>query len=145
MKQTIQPLYEQDFYLWLEDTATKLKTRDFDAIDIDNLIEEIEALGRSEKRELKNRLNVLLMHILKRVYVDSAYDNAGWERTIREQRRQIQELLNQSPSLEQYFIKVFPQVWQDALSDVKQDYPKNQFPDEWQADNISAILTEVFW
>ncbi|WNN90496.1 DUF29 domain-containing protein [Gloeocapsopsis dulcis] len=132
MKETIQPLYEQDFYLWLEDTATKLKTRDFDAIDIDNLIEEIEALGRSEKREFKNRLNVLLMHILKRVYVDSIYDNAGWERTIREQRRQIRELLNQSPSLEKYFIKVFSQVWQDALSDVKQDYPKNQFPDEWQ-------------
>lgn len=146
MERTIQPLYEQDFCLWLEDTAKKLKMRDFEAIDVDNLIKEIETLGRSERRELKNRLHILLVHILKRVYVDSAYDNASWERTIRELRRQIRELLNQSPSLQQYFVEIFSQVSQDALSDVKQDYPKIQFPNKWQfADTVNAILTEVFW
>ncbi|HEY9693349.1 MAG TPA: DUF29 domain-containing protein [Oculatellaceae cyanobacterium] len=56
-------LYEQDFVAWCEDTANKLKKRDLDHLDFENLIEEIESLGRSDRRELKNRLTVLFAHI----------------------------------------------------------------------------------
>ncbi|MFO5491276.1 MAG: DUF29 domain-containing protein, partial [Cuspidothrix sp.] len=53
-------LYEQDYLLWIEDIVQKLRNRDIEGLDIDNLIEEIEDLGRSDKRELENRLAELL-------------------------------------------------------------------------------------
>ncbi|NEQ89124.1 MAG: DUF29 domain-containing protein, partial [Moorea sp. SIO2I5] len=62
-------LYDQDFVLWTETTCQQLKTRNFDELDIDNLIEEIASLGRSDRRELQSRLKVLMEHLLKRQYV----------------------------------------------------------------------------
>ena len=82
-------LYERDTLLWIEDTVAKLKAQDFENIDLENLIEEIDELGKSQKKELKSRLLVLLEHLLKRLYVDSPNDFRGWEITIREQRQQI--------------------------------------------------------
>ncbi|GAC1457600.1 MAG: hypothetical protein NVS2B14_04220 [Chamaesiphon sp.] len=58
-------LYEQDFYLWLHTTAQILRDRQLDQLDIDNLIEEIESMGRSEKDALESNLVVVLMHLLK--------------------------------------------------------------------------------
>jgi hypothetical protein len=63
-------LYEQDILLWVEDTVNKLKNHDFKNLDLDNLIEEVESLGISQKKELISRLMVLLEHLLKRLYVD---------------------------------------------------------------------------
>lgn len=139
-------LYEQDFSLWLEDTATKLREGKLTEIDLEALAEEIEALGRSEKRELENNLEILLSHLLKRMYLDSAYDNRGWELTIAEQRRKFRRLLKQSPSLKRYFEQVFEEIYQDALSQVKMEYKKVSFPDRWPFNcELEAILTEVFW
>ncbi|MEB3122721.1 MAG: DUF29 domain-containing protein, partial [Snowella sp.] len=56
-------LYEQDLLLWTEETIRHLKAKNFDELDLDNLIEEIETLGRSEKKELKSRLLVLFEHL----------------------------------------------------------------------------------
>ena len=86
-------LYEQDILLWVEDTVNKLKNHDFTNLDIDNLIEEVESLGISQKKELISRLMVLLEHLLKRLYVDLPYDYNGWERTIRNQRSEIDLLI----------------------------------------------------
>jgi hypothetical protein len=58
-------LYESDFYQWIQQTAGALKAKAFDQVDWDNVIEEIESMGRSERRELKSRLIVLLEHLLK--------------------------------------------------------------------------------
>lgn len=139
-------LYEQDFALWIEDTIAKLKAGKLDQLDVENLIEEIESLGRSEKRELENRLEVLLAHILKRIYIDSAYDNGGWILTIREQRRRIERLLEDSPSLKNHFVDCFDQVHQQALKKVRSEYLKVRFPDDWQFSNtLDAILNETFW
>jgi hypothetical protein len=60
-------LYERDILLWSEETAAKLRARDFDNLDIENLIEEVEALGISQKKELISRLIVLLEYLLKRL------------------------------------------------------------------------------
>lgn len=139
-------LYEQDFSLWLKDTATKLREGKFSEINIEALAEEIEALGRSEKQELENRLEVLLAHLLKRIYLDSTYDNRGWELTIAEQRRKLRRLLKQSPSLKRYFEQMFEEIYQDALSQVKMEYKKVAFPDIWQFKHeLDVILTETFW
>jgi hypothetical protein len=97
--QNLNSLYEQDILLWSEDMVTKLKARDFDHLDIEHLIEEVEALGISQKKELISRLIVLLEHLLKRLYVNLPADYNGWERTIRTQRGELEILLDAVPSL----------------------------------------------
>lgn len=139
-------LYEQDFALWIDDTVAKLKAHEFEQIDLENLIEEVESLGRSDKRELESRLDVLLEHILKRTYVDSSYDNRGWEDTIGEQRKQLKRLLRVSPSLRNYFESVFTEIYQDAVSSVSSRYRGVTFPDDWQFSGaIDSILNDTFW
>lgn len=108
-------LYDCDFLLWTEETAGQLKVKDFENLDLENLIEEIEALGRSEKRELKSRLLVLLEHLLKRLYILMPYEYNGWERTIREQRIQIELLLDDSPSLKNQWDESCHLAWSLAL------------------------------
>jgi hypothetical protein len=144
--QSKQTLYEQDLAAWFDDTIAKLRAKDFDAIDMDSLIEEIEGLAGRDRRELKNRLKVLLTHLLKRLYVNAPQDYRGWELTIQEQREQLSDLLEQSPSLQNYLIKTFTDIWQRSLSTVRAEYPSAQFPAEWQFSfDIEALLTETFW
>ncbi|ELS31605.1 MULTISPECIES: DUF29 domain-containing protein [Pseudanabaena] len=92
-------LYETDFLLWTEETVAKLRARDFDHVDLENLIEEIESLGRSEKKEVRNRLKTLLEHLIKRIYVDMPQEFNAWECIIREQRADLELALIDSPSL----------------------------------------------
>ncbi len=147
MTQTITTtLYNVDYLLWTEETIAKLRARDFDRVDLENLIEEIEDLGRSQKRELKQRLKTLLEHLLKRLYVDMPQEFNGWERTIREQRQQIKLELMDSPSLKSIWEKSFDLAWQFALETVRDDYPQFAFPDTWQFKrHIDAILNIKFW
>jgi hypothetical protein len=113
-------LYEQDFYLWIKTTAKLLCERKLDQIDYENLIEEIESMGRSEKRELKNRLIVLLTHLLKWKYqVDKRSES--WTNTIKEQRRQINFLLEDSPSLKPYYLEIFDKCYSFARSDAAEE------------------------
>ena len=65
---TNKTLYEQDFYLWIQTTLTVLREGKLEQLDIENLIEEIDSMGRSEKKELKTRLVVLIEHLLKLQY-----------------------------------------------------------------------------
>jgi Domain of unknown function DUF29 len=139
-------LYDQDQYLWLEDTILRLKARDFHHLDVEHLIEEMEILGGRDRVEVESRLIVLWMHLLKQIYVNSDYDNRGWEVTIREQRRQLRIILRQSPSLKRYFLEVLARTWEDALVEVREDYPSVQFPDIWEfSTDIDMLLTEKFW
>ncbi|MBW4458743.1 MAG: DUF29 domain-containing protein [Nodosilinea sp. WJT8-NPBG4] len=139
-------LYDGDFALWLEDVAAKLRSRDFDHLDIDNLVEEIESLGCSDKKELKSRLVTLIAHLLKRLYIDSAYDNRDWEITIREQRKELLLLLEQSPSLRGYFVEVFDGVYAIALAEVREDYAKVTFSNCWPLSReVGDLLTVNFW
>lgn len=106
-------LYEQDFYLWTQITAKQLKENKFHEIDFINLIEEIESMGRSEKRELKSRLIVLLMHLLKWHYQPEKRSES-WRSTITEQRICIEGLLEDSPSLKPLLSEVFEDCYQKA-------------------------------
>lgn len=106
-------LYEQDFYMWIETTAQQLKEGKFDEVDLTNLIEEIESMGRSEKRELKSRLIVLLMHLLKWQYQPEKRSES-WRSTISEQRICIEGLLEDSPSLKPLIVEVFDDCYQKA-------------------------------
>ncbi len=117
--QTEKKLYETDFYLWLEKTADLLKAHKFEQIDLDNLIEEIEAMGRNEKRELKSRLTTIIEHLLKLKYwiSEKKYNQRGWCNTIIEQRREIKFLLKGSPSLKKLLPDIFLDCYQAARED----------------------------
>ncbi|MEO7494368.1 MAG: DUF29 domain-containing protein [Massilia sp.] len=70
-------LYEADFVLWVEEQARLLRAQQFSSLDLPNLIEEIEAMARSDRRELRNRLAVLLAHLLKCQY-QAEKKSSGW-------------------------------------------------------------------
>jgi hypothetical protein len=106
-------LYNQDFYLWIETTAKQLKAGNFTEIDLENLIEEIESMGRSEKRALESNLVVLLMHLLKYKYQPEKCSKS-WLSTIFEHRRRLNKQFQDSPSLKKYFLETFAECYQDA-------------------------------
>ena len=110
---TNSQLYDEDFYLWLETTAKQLKAGKVAEVDLVNLIEEIECMGRSEKRALKSNLIVVLMHLLKYKYQPEKRTKS-WLSTIFEHRRRLQEGLLESPSLKNYFDENFGVCYQDA-------------------------------
>ncbi len=108
-------LYETDFQIWIEDQINLLKTQQWQQLDTLNLIEEIEALGRKERQELRNRLGILLWHLLKWQFQPDKRTNS-WLGTIREQRVQIKFLLQDSPSLKPYLTQVFPDAYELGLA-----------------------------
>ena len=91
-------LYDLDFYAWTAEQAALLRAGRLDQLDIDNIAEEIDTLGRSEKRELVSRLTVLLTHLLK-WQVQPSYRGASWEATISVQRAELADHLADNPSL----------------------------------------------
>lgn len=97
----MKSLYESDFYAWTKEQAELLKHKTWEALDLPNLIEEIESLGRQERQELRNRLGVLLGHLLKWQYQPLNRGNS-WLATIREQRREAARVLKENPSLKPY-------------------------------------------
>lgn len=110
-------LYEQDFYLWIENTAKKLREGRFAEIDLENLVEEIESMGRSERRAIESNLIVILIHLLKYKYQPDKRTNS-WLSTIFEHRRRLQKNFQESPSLKTYFLEVFPESYQAARQQV---------------------------
>ena len=108
-------LYETDFYAWTKEQVSLLKDQQWDQLDTVNLIEEIETLGRKERQELRNRLGVLLGHLLKLPFQQEKRSN-NWLGTIREQRVQIKLLLEDSPSLKPYLDEVFLTAYQLGLA-----------------------------
>ena len=94
-------LYETDFYAWTLEQSKLLKQGDFQHLDIVNLVEEIESLGKQQRQELRNRLGVLIGHLLKWHYQPDKRSKS-WRVTIREQRREILRLLQENPSLKSY-------------------------------------------
>lgn len=91
-------LYEQDFYAWAHEQAALLRAGRLDEADIAHIAEEIDSLGRSEKRELINRLAVLLRHLLKWQH-QPTLRSKSWQLTIKEQRLRLATHLADNPSL----------------------------------------------
>jgi hypothetical protein len=143
---TALTLYDQDYLLWTEDTVNQLRNKNFHRLDLVNLIEEIEDLGKSQKRELKSRLGELLEHILKRTYIDMPDCYRGWVESVDKQRIALRRLLKDSPSLKPYLVEVFDEVYADTLIVVCRSYPQCKFPEKWPFEgNIEALLTIDFW
>lgn len=101
-------LYETDFYAWTQQQSELIALKKWNRLDTTNVIEELESLGRKERQELRNRLGILLGHFLKWQFQPEQRSNS-WRGTIREQRKQINLLIKDSPSLKPYL--------QEALQD----------------------------
>lgn len=109
----LSDLYEQDYYLWLETTAKFLQEGKLSALDTANLLEEIEDMGRSEKRAVYSNLKILLMHLLKYKYQPEQRSNS-WVASIVEHRQRLKKAFKESPSLQPYFEEIFNECYQDA-------------------------------
>jgi hypothetical protein len=92
-------LYEQDFYVWTEVQAGLLRERRFEDLDLENLIEEVEALGRAEKSRVLNNASVIIEHLLKLQHSAAPEPRNAWRATIREHRRRLRRDL--TPRLQQ--------------------------------------------
>lgn len=123
----MQSLYDKDFYAWTQQQAQAL--RDGAALDVENLIEEIESMGRREKRELVSRLELLLMHLLKWKYQPHK-QSRSWKLTIIEQSRQMLRHLNENPSLKHHLSSLLEKAYQEARirAEIETGMTRENFP-----------------
>jgi hypothetical protein len=94
--------YEHDFYAWTQAQAKLLAEGKLDRLDLVNLAEEIESMGRSDKREIKSHFVILVLHLLKYQF-QPAMRSSSWAGSILEARRQIDLVMDDSPSLKPFF------------------------------------------
>lgn len=122
-------LYETDFYAWTQEQAKLLRKCQWSQLDLPNLIEEIESLGKQERQELRNRLSILLGHLLKWQY-QPQQRSRSWLSTIRVQRRDTQRLIQDNPSLKPYLQEAFQEAYQNGrdLAVGETDLPLKTFP-----------------
>ena len=115
-------LYETDFYTWTLEQTELLKNSDFERLDIVNLVEEIESLGKQQRQELRNRLGVLIGHILKWNY-QLERRSKSWRATIRAQQREVLQLLQENLSLKPYLEEAIAFAYESGLDLVVRETP----------------------
>jgi hypothetical protein len=127
MAATTKAQYETDFVEWTDETAKLLRVGRFRDIDIDNLIEEVEGLGRSERSAVQSQLARMLMHLIKqRVQPERAGDS--WRSSIIDAQREIFFAVKRSPSLKRFLADVLDETYQRALKDAieEMDLPRKR-------------------
>lgn len=109
-------LYEEDFQRWIEETSAFLKNHDFEAIDLDHLIEELDDLGNTNKATLESNLAILLAHLLKlRVQFDAPDTlKNSWYNSVDEHRQRVKRQLKKTPSLKSYWNTAVLEAYVDA-------------------------------
>lgn len=105
--------YEDDFALWSAEQAAFIRDRKFERVDLENVAEEIESLGRRDKRAIRSRLAILMMHLLKWER-QPAERSRSWMATIRDQRREIAQFLADSPSLKSFPAQAYADEYPSA-------------------------------
>jgi hypothetical protein len=98
--QSLKELYEKDFYLWVMENLKLLKNKEYELVDWENLLEEIEDMARRELRSLINLMAVIMEHLYKwENYRESAYMGSGWKKSILNARKELIDLFDEIPSL----------------------------------------------
>jgi hypothetical protein len=127
----ISELYDRDFNLWVEATKNAIQNRDFENMDWDNLFDEIDDMGKSEKRSLESYLERLIAHILKLQYweAEKERNHKHWKVEIINFRRRIKRLIKQNPSFKPLLTHMYPEVFQDVIDawKVEFDIPDNSY------------------
>lgn len=140
---TLKNLHDRDFNLWTEQMKIALENRDVNAMDWNNLIEEIEDMGASQKRALDSYLQRLIEHILKLKYWESEVDKCrnGWMKEVTNFRNQINRILKKNPSLKNYLKDEYQDIYRDAIKVMRYDFyiPETNFVE------IEEIMKEDFF
>ena len=138
-------LYECDFYAWANEQAALLRAGNLSSADIEHIAEEIESMGKTEKRELVNRLAVLLKHLLKWQFQPERR-GSSWQATIRVQRRDLRVHIKDNPSLKATLPDAIEQAYGNALIEAADEtgLPESDLPENapW---TFEMILDEQFW
>jgi len=143
--QTTTNLYEKDFFAWTMEQAGLIKNKAFDKLDFAHLLEEVESMGNHNKTELRNRLAVLLTHLLKWKY-QPELSGKSWYLTIANQRLDIRDLFDDNPSLKHFLPEIFEKAYATAIAKavIETGMPKNVFPAtcEWP---VELVLNDTFF
>jgi hypothetical protein len=107
-------LHDTDYIAWLAEQVAHLRAGRLAALDVENVAEELESLMKSERRELRSRLEVLMLHLLKWDHQPEQRSNS-WRATVTEQRRRIRDVLRDSPSLKREVEPICTDVYADAV------------------------------
>jgi Domain of unknown function DUF29 len=137
--------YEKDFYSWTIEQAELLRNGRFNDLDIANLIEEIETMGRSEKRELESRLTILLLHLLKWQYQE-VRRGRSWQLSIDEQRIQFSKALKDNPGLKPALNELLTDAYKLAVIKAAKEtkISKSIFPESCPWD-LAQLIDESFY
>ena len=126
-------LYQKDYNLWVETTLRQIQVGHFEVVDWENLIEEVADLSRRQRDKLKSLLTRLFEHLLKLTYWEAErdYNARHWRGEIVNFRCQIQDLLEDSPSLKSFLSENLPKCYQNArkITIAKTGLPAATFPD----------------
>ena len=138
-------LYDHDFYAWANEQAALLRSGKLADADIAHIAEEIESMGRGEKRELVNRLTVLLMHLLKWHHQPNLRGNS-WRLTIKERRYRLSDHLADNPSLKSVLPEAIASAYRLAVVEAEREtgLAEDVFPNicSWA---FNQILDIDFW
>ena len=141
----MNPSYDQDYYLWFVDQARLLREGMWQRVDVEHLAEELEDMGKREKRALRSRAVVLLVHLLKYAHQPERR-SLRWKGTIREQRKQLEDLLSDSPSLKPRLIEELEDSYISAklLAAGETGLPETEFPLTCPF-TLEQLLDERYW
>ena len=127
----LKQLYERDFNLWVEEVKRAIAKRDFEGMDWDNLLDEIDDMGKSEKRSLDSYMQRLIEHILKLKYWEAERERCerGWKQEVTNFRNRIARILKKNPSLKNYLEEEYKDIYHDATAVMEFDFdiPKDDF------------------
>lgn len=137
-------LYEADYLQWIETNLENLRHKNYEQVDWANLLEEIEDMGRSERRSLESNLIIVLLHLLKWQYQPERR-SGSWERSIIEHRRRIKKALKESPSLKPYLINILDESYTESVKQAKAEtkLPSERFPPKCPY-SLTSILDDEF-
>lgn len=137
--------YEKDVIAWAAEQAALLRSGDLSSLDIEHIAEEIEDVGKSERRELASRMAVLLAHLLKWQYQPDRR-GSSWQRTIKEQRRAIAAHITETPSLRASLRNDiwFEGVWADAVAKAVEETGLDLFPEDCPL-SVEQILSRDYY
>ncbi len=126
----VEALYEADYFAWIQQQTLLLQAQQWNDIDLPNLIEELESLGKQQRQEMLSCLSILLAHLLKWEY-QSHKRSRSWLATIRVQRRDLLRLIQDSPSLKPYLEDAILSAYVNAkdLAMGETDLPSATFPE----------------
>ena len=137
-------LYEQDLFAWTQQQVNLLTHQRWHELDVENLIDELEGMARRDRREMINRLIILIAHLLKWEFQPD-HQSGSWRGSIQEQRLQLNGLLEDSPSLHQQFIESLEKAYPQAvkLASKETELPTTKFPNECPYE-LAQLLDEDF-